>query len=373
MKITMNTLDGVTLKTKNKYVNEDIAVAVDQAVVDEIYQDGFQEGVASVPPNKLPSLIDGSLTEITAEDLKGATKIKDYAFAYVTGLTSVTIPNTVTSLGYRAFYYSPIEVNWEDNPIITEIGNNAFEYYLGTVLIIPSSVTTISKYGIYRCYNITNLEIPNNVTTINEYGIYYNDKLTSITIPNSVTSIGNYAFAQNNKLTTVTFAENSQLKTLGLGSFQNCSKLESIALPNELTIIQSQTFQNCNALSRVTISPNTTGIGSSAFQNCTSLTEFEIPSRVNSLNPYVFYSCSKLTNLTIPANVTIINSNALQIGSSTNKATITFLHTTPPSIQSNTFNASYLEKIVVPLGYGDTYKNATNWSNFADYIVESDT
>ena len=66
-----------------------------------------------------------------------------------------------------------------------------------------------------------------------------------------------------------------------------------------------------------------------------------------------------------------IGGNALQIGSSTNKAIITMKPTTPPTIASNTFDASKLNKIIVPVGCGDAYKNATNWSNFADYIEEA--
>lgn len=84
-----------------------------------------------------------------------------------------------------------------------------------------------------------------------------------------------------------------------------------------------------------------------------------------------FYDCSGLTNITIPNSVTSIGGYALQIGSETNKATITFLGETPPTIESDTFNASYLNKIIVPAGCGETYKAATNWSTFADYIEEA--
>lgn len=86
---------------------------------------------------------------------------------------------------------------------------------------------------------------------------------------------------------------------------------------------------------------------------------------------FAFCYCSSLASITIPNSVTSIGSPALRIGSSTNKATITMLPTTPPTIQSSTFYASYLEKIIVPAGTGATYKAATNWSNFADYIEEA--
>ena len=205
--------------------------------------------------NKLAAFVDGSLTEVTAEDLAGATKIREFAFYIYTSLSSITIPNSVTS---------------------------------------------IESYALYSCSSLTN-----------------------ITIPNSVTSIGNSAF-------------------------NSCSSLTNITIPNSVTSIDSAAFAKCTSLTRVSISSAVTNIGSSVFNNCSSL-----------------------TSIIIPNAVTSIGSQALQIGSSTNKATITMLPTTPPTIQSNTFNASKLQKIIVPAGTGATYKAATNWSNFADYIEEA--
>lgn len=140
MKITMTSKDGVTLKTANKYVNQDIVVSIDQAVVDEIYQDG----VNSVPPNKMPSLVDGSLTELTAEDLAGITSIKEYGLAYNNNLTSVEIPNTVTKIDSSAF------ANCSSLPNVT----------------IPNSVTIIGFRAFSNCFSLTNVTIGSGVTSI---------------------------------------------------------------------------------------------------------------------------------------------------------------------------------------------------------------
>ena len=304
MKITMNTLDGVTLKTKNKYVNEDIAVAVDQAVVDEIYQDGFQEGVASVPPNKMPSLIDGSLTELTEKDLVGITSLRDYAFAYMTSLAGVTFPNNITN-----------------------IGNYAFK----------------------DCTS-----------------------LTEVTIPNSVTNLGNNAFHTCSNLTSITFEENSQLTSIGTYAFGS-TKITNLIIPNSVTSINSHMCYSCKNLESVVLPNTLTTMNASLFANCSALKSIEIPSTVTSINGSVFQNCSSLTSLTIPASVTSIGSQALIIGSSTNKATITFLSTTPLTIDSNIMEKYRLEKIVVPKGCRDAYISATNWGDFAEYIVESDT
>ena len=126
------------------------------------------------------------------------------------------------------------------------------------------------------------------------------------------------------------------------------STLTNIIIPNSVTIIGHFAFRGCSSLTSVIISNSVTKIGNSAFNNC-----------------------SKLTSITIPSAVTSIENNALDIGSSTNKATITMLPTTPPTIQSGTFTASKLQKIIVPAGTGATYKAATNWSTFADYIEEA--
>lgn len=98
--------------------------------------------------DKLAKVVDGTITEVTAEDLAGATQIREYGFRGCNSLTSVTLPNGVTSIGNSAFY---------------------------------------------GCYSLTSVTIGNGVTSINYSAFQGCESLTSITIPDSVTSIGNYA------------------------------------------------------------------------------------------------------------------------------------------------------------------------------------
>lgn len=137
-----------------------------------------------------------------------------------------------------------------------------------------------------------------------------------------------------------------------------------------MTKVRDYAFSN-SKITNITLPDSVTSIDNFAFQYCSSLTNITIPDSVINIGTATFDSCSSLTQITIPVNVTSIGGNALRIGSSTNKATITMKPTTPPTITSSTFTANSINKIIVPVGCGNTYKSATNWSNFADYIEEA--
>lgn len=185
--------------------------------------------------------------------------------------------------------------------------------------------------------------------------------------------LGKTAYAKGEKLT-------GTIETYAGEGGETVNKLAAIAngTPTEITAddlagatkLRDYAFF-ISPLTSITIPNSVTDIGHFAFRGCTLLTSVIISNSVTKIGDSAFNSCSKLTSITIPSAVTSIGGSALNIGSSTNKATITMLPTTPPTIQSNTFTASTLQKIIVPAGTGATYKAATNWSNFADYIEEA--
>lgn len=136
------------------------------------------------------------------------------------------------------------------------------------------------------------------------------------------------------------------------------------------TQIGSFTFYDCRYLRTVILGENIKRIGNSSFRGCASLSSITMQEGVTLLDGNSFMGCNSLTEMTIPSTVTRIGATSLGIGSTTNKATIRILSTEPANINTNTFDTTKLEKIIVPSGTGETYKSATNWSVFADFIEE---
>ena len=199
-------------------------------------------------------------------------------------LTSVNIPNSVTSIGDWTF------------------SGNAL-----TSVTIPNSVTSIGA-GAFSGNALTSVIIPNSITSIGDWAFSQN-ALTSVTIPNSITSIGDSAFSQN-ALTSVTIP--NSVTSIGAGAFHR-NQLTSITIPNSITSIEDYMFAR-NKLTSITILNNVTSIGDYAFYH-NRLTNVTIPNSVTSIGASAFSSssyevidlddCNRLTSVTIGSNVTI--------------------------------------------------------------------
>ena len=188
------------------------------------------------------------------------TKIGGYAFAEYIQLTSITIPDSITSIGVGAIYYcdSLTSINISDtNKYYKTIDGNLY----------TKDGTTLVQYIISK--SDTSFTIPNGVTHIGDYAFSWCISLTSITIPESVTSIGSGAFSACYSLTNIVIPDS--ITNMGTRAFYECGLLASMVIPNGITSIGRGTFGGCNELRSVTIPSSVTSIDYFSFSNCSSL------------------------------------------------------------------------------------------------------
>ena len=224
----------------------------------------------------IPAYICDDMSGLTSIEIPNSvTSIGDGAFDGCTGLTSITIPNSVTS-----------------------IGDYAFEDCIGlSSVTIPNSVTSIGNSAFEGCSSLTSVTIPESVRSIGNSAFYGCGSLTSVTLPNSVTSIGNWAFRGCTSLSS--FSIPSSVTSIGNFVFEDCIGLSSVTIPNSVTSIGNSAFEGCSSLTSVTIPESVRSIGNSAFYGCGSLTSVTLPNSVKSIGYWAFRDCSSLTSIEI--------------------------------------------------------------------------
>ena len=252
--------------------------------------------------------------------------------------------------------------------------------------ITTNTTTTITPDEGYALSSVTVItNVPQTLTQEKTVDITANGQtvvepdagnaLSKVTVNVNVAATGSNKFAAlvDGSITEVTADELAGATKIKQQAFYECAELASIGIPDTVTSIEDNAFTYCDSLISVVIPDTVTSIGSGAFYQCNKLRSVKLSSNITELPRYLFNGCRTLKSITIPSGVTSIASGALSIGGSTSgtKATITMLSTTPPSIESDAFSINLLNQIIVPAGTGETYKSATNWANFADYIVEA--
>jgi hypothetical protein len=218
---------------------------------------------------ELPSTIEG----------KPVARIGSDAFHYSSGLTGLTIPESVTSIGAGAFWGCSGLTIVTIPDSVTSIEAGAFAACTGlTSLTIPGSVLSIGSGAFCLCAGLTTIDVaPNNPNYSSQDGVLYNkDKTTLIqypagihggfSLPDRVTSIGDYAFRNCSGLTSVTIP--SSVMKIGYGAFSYCTGLTSITIADSVTNIFGTVFYGCAGLTSAYFSGNAPEMGADVFTNC---------------------------------------------------------------------------------------------------------
>lgn len=279
-------------------------------------------------------------------------QIDEYAFYDCKEITSINIPENVTSIGYRAFLNctSLKEVIFADGSETLILGYNSRSSSTGGAGLFSNC--PLEKvhwgrnlsyedywYGYSPFYNkdaLCDVTIGSKVTEINKYAFFECSNLTSVTIPEGVKSIGDRAFEDCNNLNSINIPES--ITSIGDAALRNCSNLSSINIPKSVTSIGSNAFSGCNNLVNIHIGsieswlkirygdfsahPNYSGKDIKLYLNGELLTKVEVSATITDIPPYAFCGCSSLTAINIPESVTSIGNSAFYGCSSLNSITI---------------------------------------------------
>jgi len=278
-----------------------------------------------------------NLTSVTIPE--GVTTIGECAFEGCSSMTSINLPNSIETInGYAFMSTGLVDVVLPENVTIIEDGTFGNCASLSSINI-PEGVTSMGKRAFYQCKKLTTINIPDGVTTIGPYAFYYCSSLPNISLPNGITSIGEYAFSY-------------------------CNSLTDITIPKSVTIMKEAAFSSCSNLTNVNIEAALTSLETAVFGTCSNLTNINIPETVTNIGDSAFYSCTKLTKITIPASVTSIGNRAFRnsgVTSVTFKNTANWVVSTTATFDTTT---SLSSSDLANASTAATYLKTTHYSKY---------
>ena len=338
-----------------------------------------------------------SLTSVNIPN--SVTTIGEGAFAEC-GLTSVTIGNSVTSIGCGVFYgcESLRKITLPES--LTYLGDGAFSSCASLEKIsLPGKLERIENWTFSGCKNFAKIELPASISSIGANAFDGCTNLQEINLPSKLERIGDGAFSGCEKLTKIEIP--SSVSAIGNAAFSNCENMMSISvskdnmvysdidgvvynkeqnkimiypsgreglfvIPKSATVIGAYAFSNCTRMSGVEIPHSVKDIEESAFSGCTGLTNIVIPNSVTTIGKVAFMGCSGLTNIILSSSLGQIGERAFFMGGHGRIETIVSMSINAPGMGPSVFESETTQTatLMVPKAALAKYREADIWKNF---------
>ena len=244
---------------------------------------------------------------------EGTKHIKEEAFAECS-ITSLSMPNTVVSLGIKAFSNSRSLEEVKLSEALTLIPQEAFD----------------------NCQGLLALDIPESVTRLENNAFSYCKALKEVVVPDNVQYMGDNAFSGCSSLETISLPDS--LKYISIRMLAECSSLKSLEIPSSVDTIDQQAFMNCGAVTNLKVPESVVCIGERAFALMSNLKTLELPSSLRTMGMTMFFKDTSLTDIVCRAPE-------------------------PPVLGDNAFNGVNENLLVtVPCGSLEAYRDAAVWS-----------
>lgn len=224
-------------------------------------------------------------------------------------LSEIILPENITEIEYAAFFgvngYYPLHITIPES--VTTIGGDLFRDCSNlTSVQFSSNLQEIPFQTFDHCERLESVTNINNVRYIGYECFYGCTNLKQIELPECLQKLETWCFAESG-LTSITLPDSVEL---GESNFINCSSLQSIVLPQQVTTIPYKFLTGCSALQQIDIPNTVTTIGEAAFSGCSSLTSIEIPDGITEIPESMLSECSSLHSVSLPESVRRLRDNA---------------------------------------------------------------
>ncbi len=302
------------------------------AFADEESQEFYESGQQTVEPGdeQQPANEEDSNSETGHEAEQDPLETAPQVSEAPIDVSSLESEFTVNASGTITAYTGPAAA---DNGVVvipesvngttvTGIGSNAFRNNTDIKKItIPAAVKTVagtsSSNGAFtRCSNLEEVVFlpaaPGDdvAPNLGQYTFYGLTKLTSVTLPTNLTVLDNYVFDGCTSLAAITLPDT--LTTLGQRAFNLCTSLTTMTLPDSLTTIGNRAFWSCTSLRNITIPGGITSLNTEVFRDCTSLSSVTFQDTLTTIGGTMFMGCISLTAIDLPNNLSTIGGGAFQ-------------------------------------------------------------